>query len=164
MFPVQQKINPGWTEERTESLVTLWRDGLSASQIAKRLRHITRNAVIGKLNRLGCHRDEEALAASRVAGGHAARRADRQKRMEAALARGHKPRPRAVRAAIQAKRIVCAEPPPHSLTILDIGQDQCRYPVGPDQYGDQRFCAHQTEPDGSWCPHHAGRVFQKAVA
>jgi GcrA cell cycle regulator len=43
----------GWTDERVERLKKLWADGLSASQIAGELGGITRNAVIGKVHRLG---------------------------------------------------------------------------------------------------------------
>src|SRR5258705_2607541 len=43
----------GWTDERVEMLKRLWLDGLSASQIAKQLGGVTRNAVIGKVHRLG---------------------------------------------------------------------------------------------------------------
>src|SRR5258706_16323610 len=42
-----------WTDERVELLKKLWGDGLSASQIAGELGGITRNAVIGKVHRLG---------------------------------------------------------------------------------------------------------------
>src|SRR5437870_9220446 len=42
-----------WTDERVETLKKLWTDGLSASQIAAELGGITRNAVIGKVHRLG---------------------------------------------------------------------------------------------------------------
>ena len=42
-----------WTDERVEQLKKLWSDGLSASQIAAELGGITRNAVIGKVHRLG---------------------------------------------------------------------------------------------------------------
>src|SRR5580700_3480057 len=42
-----------WTEERVENLKKLWGEGLSASQIAAELGGITRNAVIGKVHRLG---------------------------------------------------------------------------------------------------------------
>jgi len=42
-----------WTEPRVEQLKKLWADGLSASQIAGELGGITRNAVIGKVHRLG---------------------------------------------------------------------------------------------------------------
>ncbi len=43
----------GWTDERVASLKKLWLEGLSASQIAKQLGGVTRNAVIGKVHRLG---------------------------------------------------------------------------------------------------------------
>ena len=42
-----------WTEERIETLKSLWAVGHSASEIAGRLGGITRNAVIGKVHRLG---------------------------------------------------------------------------------------------------------------
>jgi GcrA cell cycle regulator len=42
-----------WTDERIATLKKLWAEGLSASQIAARLGDITRNAVIGKVHRLG---------------------------------------------------------------------------------------------------------------
>ncbi len=42
-----------WTNERVELLKKLWGDGLSASQIAGELGGVTRNAVIGKVHRLG---------------------------------------------------------------------------------------------------------------
>ena len=43
-----------WTDERVELLRKLWLEGLSASQIASELSNgITRNAVIGKVHRLG---------------------------------------------------------------------------------------------------------------
>src|ERR1044071_1933610 len=43
----------GWTDERVELLKKVWAEGLSASQIAAELGGITRNAVIGKVHRLG---------------------------------------------------------------------------------------------------------------
>ena len=42
-----------WTDDRVEQLKKLWESGLSASQIAAELGNITRNAVIGKVHRLG---------------------------------------------------------------------------------------------------------------
>lgn len=43
----------GWNDEREDILKKLWSDGLSASQIAGRLGGVTRNAVMGKVHRLG---------------------------------------------------------------------------------------------------------------
>jgi len=42
-----------WTDERVEKLKEFWAEGMSASQIAKQLGGVTRNAVIGKVHRLG---------------------------------------------------------------------------------------------------------------
>ena len=42
-----------WTDDRVEVLKQLWGEGQSASQIAKELGGVTRNAVIGKVHRLG---------------------------------------------------------------------------------------------------------------
>ena len=42
-----------WTDERVELLKRLWSEGLSASQIAAQIGGVTRNAVIGKVHRLG---------------------------------------------------------------------------------------------------------------
>ena len=42
-----------WTDERVETLKRMWTEGASASQIAKELGGVTRNAVIGKVHRLG---------------------------------------------------------------------------------------------------------------
>jgi GcrA cell cycle regulator len=42
-----------WSDERVEKLKKMWAEGQSASQIAKELGGVTRNAVIGKVHRLG---------------------------------------------------------------------------------------------------------------
>jgi len=42
-----------WTEERTATLKRLWEGGATATEIAKELGDVSRNAVIGKAHRLG---------------------------------------------------------------------------------------------------------------
>ena len=42
-----------WTDERIETLKSLWERGQTASQIAEALGGVSRNAVIGKAHRLG---------------------------------------------------------------------------------------------------------------
>src|ERR1700712_446905 len=54
-----------WTDERIELLRKLWLDGLSASRIAAELAGgVTRNAVIGKVHRLGLSGRVKAAAPS----------------------------------------------------------------------------------------------------
>ena len=61
-----------WTDERVETLKRMWGEGQSASQIAKELGGVTRNAVIGKVHRLG-------LSNRAGAGGNAAKPAAKEK-------------------------------------------------------------------------------------
>lgn len=42
-----------WTQERINLLIDLWMSGKSASTVAKELGNVSRNAVIGKVHRLG---------------------------------------------------------------------------------------------------------------
>ncbi|WP_022707143.1 GcrA family cell cycle regulator [Paracoccus zeaxanthinifaciens] len=55
-----------WTDERVETLKRMWAEGQSASAIAKELGGVTRNAVIGKVHRLGLsnRNEDEAPAAA----------------------------------------------------------------------------------------------------
>ncbi len=55
-----------WTDERVETLKKMWGEGQSASQIAKELGGVTRNAVIGKVHRLGL---SNRVVAGKEAGG-----------------------------------------------------------------------------------------------
>lgn len=54
-----------WTDDRVETLKKMWGEGQSASQIAKELGGVTRNAVIGKVHRLGLSNRTTAGAAAK---------------------------------------------------------------------------------------------------
>ena len=55
-----------WTDDRVEILKKMWGEGQSASQIAKELGGVTRNAVIGKVHRLGLSNRTKAGAAAKA--------------------------------------------------------------------------------------------------
>lgn len=55
-----------WTDDRVEILKKMWGEGQSASQIAKELGGVTRNAVIGKVHRLGLSNRTTAGAATKA--------------------------------------------------------------------------------------------------
>ena len=84
-----------WTDERVEQLKKLWSDGLSASQIAAELGGITRNAVIGKVHRLGLSGRAKAPSSSAAAAAKAARHphAARPRPRCAAIPRWRRPSP-----------------------------------------------------------------------
>lgn len=94
-----------WTDERVETLKRMWNEGQSASQIAKELGGVTRNAVIGKVHRLGLSnrvggKDDEEEGASAPAPAAAAK-PDPAPRPEPAP-RAETPRPAAPSAAAPA--------------------------------------------------------------
>ncbi|MEM9580956.1 MAG: GcrA family cell cycle regulator [Pseudomonadota bacterium] len=68
-----------WTDERVETLKKMWGEGQSASQIAKELGGVTRNAVIGKVHRLGLSNRQAAGAAKTDAKAKAAKPAPKAK-------------------------------------------------------------------------------------
>ncbi len=89
-----RQIMADWTDERVTKLKKLARGGLSASQISRELGFCSRNAVIGKLRRLG-----EALGIGRGAKA-AAPKPERVKKVFAPAKR--RGRPQVVRAALLA--------------------------------------------------------------
>jgi GcrA cell cycle regulator len=99
-----------WTDERVETLKKMWAEGQSASQIAKELGGVTRNAVIGKVHRLGLSNrvsgaEDAAETAAPAPAAAAAPRAEATPRAEAA------PRPAPVERPAPAER---ATPAPAS--------------------------------------------------
>lgn len=138
-----------WTDARVAFMVERWRDGESASLIARQLGGVTRNAVIGKLHRLGIMRAPVE------------RQAKPQKR-PAVKDRAAK-LPKRLKVLRRVRAVAC-EPQGHGVTLYDIGAHACRWPVGRDAHGEHIFCGHDAEPGGSWCAFHAGRAFTKAAA
>ena len=114
-----------WTDERVETLKRMWNEGQSASQIAKELGGVTRNAVIGKVHRLGLsnrvgggHDDEEATPAPAPAAAakpEPAPRPDPAPRVEAA-------RPAAAATAAPAAPASNVTPLPVRKAIIPAGQ------------------------------------------
>ena len=83
-----------WTDERVETLKKMWGEGQSASQIAKELGGVTRNAVIGKVHRLGL--------SNRAGSGGNAGKAAKDKAAKPAAPKAP-PKPRATKAAPASK-------------------------------------------------------------
>lgn len=156
-----------WTEERVELLRKLWLDGLSASQIAAELSHgITRNAVIGKVHRLGL--------SGRVKATPVAAPATPRPRP---AARPAPPRPiapaviGATALAIRPQTIARAEPEMEAViiplservTIMELREAMCRWPMGDPTSPDFRFCgARSAEAGAPYCTAHARVAYQPA--
>ena len=151
----------GWTEERVELLTKLWQDGLSASQIAKKLGGITRNAALGKMSRLGL--------TSRSAPSKPARTVFRSPRPK-----GPPSTPAALRripGPIQEQVIALGDPftsryvdeAAGSATMLTLGKHMCKWPIGDPALESFTFCGRRTGT-GSYCNDHAQVSYQPTAA
>ena len=155
-----------WTDDRVETLKKLWADGLSASQIANELGGVTRNAVIGKVHRLGLagRVKSNRSSVSRVRSkpraakptvrmpqysGNAALRMDPLEENETA------PAP-VVRPVLQEIFI----PEEDRASILDLNERRCRWPVGDPTHDDFYFCGRSCDPADSYCEDHSKVAYQ----
>ena len=156
----------GWTDERVEQLKRLWSEGLSASQIAGRLGGVTRNAVIGKVHRLGLsgrattsrmksHRARPRAQASAVAKRPAAK--SRFNSIGNPVVRALY-QPDADHYAPPAEELVI--PPEERKTLAMLTESNCRWPIGDPQDADFHFCNRNKVPGLPYCEVHARRAFQ----
>lgn len=151
-----------WTDDRVEQLKKLWMDGLSASQIAQELGGITRNAVIGKVHRLGM--SGRAKSPSHVS-------ANRQKRVQRqSFAKPARPaqqrlpvegRPRPAETAFSPRvEEALVAPVPLKLELTQLTERTCKWPLGDPALPDFHFCGHGSAETGPYCAYHARIAYQ----
>jgi GcrA cell cycle regulator len=148
----------GWTDERVELLKKLWQDGLSASQIAKQLGGVTRNAVIGKVHRLGL--------SGRATPSKPARTVFKAPRPARAVTA-----PSAPRRLIEPSSMVAQPTPvryvdeaPGTATVLTLAAHMCKWPIGDPALDSFTFCGRRTDEVGPYCHEHAQVAYQPAQA
>jgi len=147
----------GWTDERVELLKKLWQDGLSASQIAKQLGGVTRNAVIGKVHRLGLSGRAAPSKPQRTVF-----KAPRPARPAAAPALPRRIAEAAASAAPAPVRYV--DETPGTATVLTLGAHMCKWPIGDPSLDNFTFCGRRSEEHGPYCHEHASVAYQPAQA
>lgn len=157
-----------WTDERVDTLKRLWTDGLSASQIAASLGEVTRNAVIGKIHRLGL--------------------SGRARTGQPSMAPAHKPKPapmvrRSTRPTVAAvgntalataepAYVVATRPEPEPMgevvsigqrvTIMMLTEQTCRWPIGDPGSEGFTFCGRRSDTGVPYCTAHARIAYQPA--
>ena len=175
-----------WTDDRVETLKRMWTEGQSASQIAKELGGVTRNAVIGKVHRLGLSNragegpakegeTSEAPAAAEPVAEEAAPAAD----PAAAEPEPAPDRPAAARRAIvPAGQPLPPQPSPNEispealasqrevekrarkLSLMELTERTCKWPIGDPATPDFWFCGLPVQQGKPYCEAHVGVAFQ----
>ena len=160
-----------WTDERVELLRKLWLEGLSASRVAADLGGgVTRNAVIGKVHRLGLSGRVKAPVSSspsRVRPNKAPNPATRTPMTQRSLGmpmRGN------TALAVQARPMPMAQPQRMSgdvvpmaenVTIMDLRESMCRWPVGDPSSSEFRYCGGKAPiGEGPYCSFHSRMAYQ----
>lgn len=138
----------GWTEKRIATLKTLWADGISCSVIAARMGGITRNAVIGKVARLGLHSRNTKERKPRIA-----RRVPI--RSSSAPPPPRRPQDGPPLASVPLPMVHADDIARKTLDQLE--RNDCRFPVGDPRDVQFGFCALQKHPGSSYCAGHAAR-------
>ncbi len=149
----------GWTDERVETLKKLWIEGLSASQIARQLGGVSRNAVIGKVHRLGMAGRAAPSYPSRPtfksprAPRPISKTAPQSSSSQSPRARSSEPYLYAVPAAA-AVSLVAYEVGP-TATVHTLTANACRWPIGEPTDDDFGFCGRLRSEHSPYCAGHA---------
>ncbi len=151
-----------WTDERVARLAKLWADGLSASQVAAELGGVTRNAVIGKVHRLGL--SGRAKPAGKSGGGPKRKASSTRRKGDGGSIRSPRVNRRTGDIAIAVKPAPVEEevvaPESKKLTLMELTETTCRWPNGDPTMPGFSFCGHKTDDDKPYCKFHNKLAFQ----
>ena len=169
-----------WTDERVETLKTLWKEGLSASQIANKLGGVSRNAVIGKVHRLGLEGrakpnapKKEAEPPAAAVSAEPAPQPEAKTRAEPApepandpgiapMADDDSPTETATAEANETTEDDVVVPIPLKLKLTELTERTCKWPIGDPMHDDFHFCGHEADEGRPYCEYHSGLAFQPA--
>ncbi len=171
-----------WTDERVETLKKMWSEGQSASQIAKELGGVTRNAVIGKVHRLGLSnragaapakpaKEKEKPAAETKAAAPAKEESAIQTAPERPTTPARRqiipagqplpPQPSANEISPEALASVReVEKKSKKISLMELTERTCKWPVGDPATDDFWFCGLPTQAGKPYCEAHVGVAFQ----
>ena len=169
-----------WTDERIKQLRQLWSEGQSASKIAEKLGGVTRNAVIGKIHRLGLsNRSEnsEKKIITKKRGRPAKvkntdnfqKQVDNNKNKDFSLINSDKFDDLHVDGLEGDKNMVPEatmaniaelEENAKKLNLMELTERTCKWPIGDPATENFWFCGHPSEQGKPYCSTHVSIAFQ----
>lgn len=152
-----------WTPKRVSTLIALWNEGLSTAAIGRRL-GVTKNAVVGKVHRLGLPKRQSPIRGDRTNSNRP----------------GPKPRPRAEaqprtpRPVVKkAERPMAPKRPPiveveepklvgDPISMDELKPSMCSWPIGEPGTEEFRFCGHDKIEGKPYCLYHCQKAYVKS--
>ncbi|MFM9975904.1 MAG: GcrA family cell cycle regulator [Beijerinckiaceae bacterium] len=155
-----------WNDERVDLLKKLWTDGLSASQIAAELGGVTRNAVIGKVHRLGLSGRAKTTSSSaprvRKAVPRQTVRTVSMPQVRGNVALAHQTHVQ-VHYHVEtrpAEEVVVAMS--RRVQIMELKEAMCKWPIGDPTQPEFVFCGADCNFGTPYCSHHSSIAYQPA--
>lgn len=175
-----------WTDDRVATLTKMWGEGQSASQIAKELGGVTRNAVIGKVHRLGLSNrattGAKPAAKGKVAAKPAVKAKPAAKPKAAVPAVPPKPVLPIRKVIIPAGQPLPPQPSANEISpealasvrevekkakkigLMDLTERTCKWPIGDPATDEFWFCGLDAVAGKPYCEAHVGVAFQPMSA
>jgi GcrA cell cycle regulator len=154
-----------WSDDRVEQLKKLWEAGLSASQIAAELGNVTRNAVIGKVHRLGLSGRAKSPATAAPRQRKPARPAQHMMRVTRPVSRGNTALAQVFEVEMETDPVTFDNVVPMSqrLSLLELNEATCHWPVGDPSSADFFFCGGKALGGLPYCAQHSRVAYQPAA-
>jgi len=185
-----------WSDERVAVLRKMWLEGNSASEIAKELGNITRNAVIGKVHRLGLSNRDTNVSKAGVTAEKSIKGLKRGRPPKINKEPKKRGRPQKIKQskdlndttlergnAISAsgttepsndsrlevvsdlseetlKDLLKVEMKSKKISLMDLTERTCKWPIGDPATDEFWFCGHEAEPGKPYCKTHISIAFQ----
>ena len=145
-----------WTKRRIEALKILWAEGKSATKVAHALGNTTRNAVIGKVHRLGISdrkKLQDSLIAAHLEKENSKGDGTDESKCSVTLSKAER------------KAVTAMFPLPveegKAATVLTLQSSMCKWPIGDPDDRKFAFCGRKATR-GPYCVQHAKLAFQTA--
>lgn len=154
-----------WNDRTVARLTELWHDGLSCSQIAKKINselgtQFSRNAIISKLYRTGLSRPRAEGGVPRITKSRAKRKDRGVGRTDSILQK------KLQRRALGVAETTIEESPTDydrrrpRVAIVDLEEHHCRWIIGDPREADSGYCGAEKIPGQSYCAHHLLRAVE----
>ena len=122
----------GWTPDRINTLIAFWEEGIPTSEIGRRL-DVTKNAVVGKVHRLGLQKRNSPIKTAAA-------------KPEAAAKPAPKPAPKKV----------------DVIHMENLRPGMCCWPEGEPGKDDFHFCGRPSVPEKPYCADHCERAYVRS--